>query len=198
MANVAVVAAAAFLSGAPSPLRRAAMLDIWSKGELCRESALTSDVAAACLKQGDLADFTGSRAASLGEQPAVSLCGHRTTFQHSVECSCRNRPLRVIGRGSQMGLRQWAARGSNHIKRASPWTMRSTTPSFSAVKRILVCGDPMCEESGAAEVLKSLRDHQGILCRVDDTGCLGCCGEGPQVCLEYDGGGAQIVCGTAA
>ena len=65
------------------------------------------------------------------------------------------------------------------------------------VAAILVCTDPICEEEhGALDVLAALRVER-LPAEVIETGCLGCCGCGAQVCVEYANGGASIVSGVA-
>jgi (2Fe-2S) ferredoxin len=57
---------------------------------------------------------------------------------------------------------------------------------FPMNKLVLVCQNRTCRKQGAAAVLAKFQDYAGADFRVEGTGCLGQCGNGPMVLVEPD------------
>mmetsp|Transcript_29141 Transcript_29141/g.41005 ORF Transcript_29141/g.41005 Transcript_29141/m.41005 type:complete len:173 (-) Transcript_29141:318-836(-) len=86
---------------------------------------------------------------------------------------------------------------------SSSSTTTTTTVSMVAapeeVSRVAVCTGHLCEcqeEEGGngSDILQKLKDLN-MDCDVDDAPCLGCCGMGAMVWIEYKDGSDQIVAG---
>mmetsp|Transcript_23828 Transcript_23828/g.33442 ORF Transcript_23828/g.33442 Transcript_23828/m.33442 type:complete len:168 (+) Transcript_23828:50-553(+) len=77
-------------------------------------------------------------------------------------------------------------------------TTTTTTTTNNDVARVAVCTGHLCEcqdEGGnGSDILQKLQDLN-IDCDVDDAPCLGCCGMGAMVWIEYKDGTDQIVAG---
>mmetsp|Transcript_1271 Transcript_1271/g.3573 ORF Transcript_1271/g.3573 Transcript_1271/m.3573 type:complete len:203 (+) Transcript_1271:12-620(+) len=79
-------------------------------------------------------------------------------------------------------------------------TLRWSTPSMAGdISRVLVCVGHLCECQGdgvgARALLQELQENKALDAPVEDTVCLGMCGQGAMGCIEYVNGSETLVAG---
>jgi len=95
-------------------------------------------------------------------------------------------------------LPEFSKTSTTRTRSSSSSTTTVAMVATEEVSRVAVCTGHLCEcqEEGGngSDILQKLKDLN-MDCDVDDAPCLGCCGMGAMVWIEYKDGSDQIVAG---